>query len=81
MIAHSQSVEIQRRFVFDDEGGVSEAREIIDRAVVDGGRVRVRVGGQLELGSRDAQETEWVVVGQRSRFVGVDDVVGDRGDA
>ena len=38
-------------------------------------------GGQLELGSRDAQEAEWVVVGQRSRFVGVDDVVRNGGDA
>ena len=62
VIAHPQSIEIQRGFVFEHERGVFQAREIVDGAIVDGGRVGVSVGGQFQLGSRDAQEAERVVV-------------------
>src|SRR5262249_5584460 len=43
----------------------------------DGGGVRIAAVRQLELGTRDSEKAERVATGQRARFVGADDVVGN----
>ena len=55
--------------------------EVLGRPLVD--RVGVRIGArrQIDLGARDVQKAERVAGGERARFVGVDDVVGNGRDA
>ena len=54
--------------------------EIRGGPLVDRVGVRIRAWRQLDLGPRDAEKTQRVAVGERARFVGVDDVVGHGGD-
>ena len=81
MTAHPQSIQIHARLVFDDERSFHQLLEIRDGAFVDHVGVRIGAGWQLELRTRHAQKTCGVAVGERARFVGGDDVVGDGGDA
>ncbi len=75
--AHAEPVEVGARLVLDDERPVPQRRVILRRAAVDGVGVRIGVGRQLELGTRDANKAERVALGERARLVGRDHVVGN----
>ena len=76
-VAHPQAIDVERRLAIDDQRRlVAERREVLFRLRVDD--VRVGIGGrrQVDLRSRDVEETERVAGGELTRLVGADDVVG-----
>ena len=80
--AHPQAIEVHARLVLDHQRAVAAApSKLSARALIDRVGVRIGAGGQLELRARHAEEAERVAVGERARFVGADDVVGNGGDA
>ena len=56
MAIHPQAIEVHARLVLQHQRVVAERREVVPRALVDAGRVRIRAVGQLELRSRHAEE-------------------------
>ena len=77
-----QMVEIQRR-----RSLVRERRVALQRAIsfgsgaIDDVVMGIRVRGQVDLGPRDVQKAERIAARKGTRFVGVDHVVGNGGDA
>ena len=72
----SQAIAVHARLGFEDERFVFQSGEVLGRAVIDGLRVRIGRGRQLDLRARYAQKTQRIAFRQRSRFFGADDVVG-----
>ena len=80
--AHPQAIEVDARLVLDDQRAVAERREVVGRALIDRGGIRIRAGGSSSSGARDAEEADCgLSVGKRARLVGADDIVGNGGDA
>ena len=79
--AHAEAIEIHTGFLLQREGALTECLEIARGPLVDLGGVGIGGRRQLELGPRDTQKAEWVAVGQRARFVGIDDIVRNSCDA
>ena len=78
---HAQPIDVDARAGFlDQRRGRSQSRELAPGGLVDGIGVRVLVGRELDLGARDAQETQWLIGGERTSLSGAHDVVRDRGD-
>ncbi len=80
VLPHPQLVEVERRLGLLQHR-LSRLREPLGRGPVDDVRIRIGAGRQVDLGARHVQEAQFVAGGQRARFLGVDDVVGDGGDA
>ena len=81
MAIHPQPVEVHAWLILEHERFGPEGREVLLGALINGGGVRIRTVGQLELRSRDAKERQRIAVGKRPRFVGADHVVGNGGNA
>ena len=75
---HAQAIDVEARDVLDDERRlVPERRERVRGLIVGGIRMRIRVGGEIDLGPRHVQEAQSVAVGQHSSFVAVHNIVGN----
>ena len=80
--AHVQSIHVKgRRVFFDQRRARAQVAEVLGRTFVDGVRMRIGRRRQIDLRARHVQKAQRIAVGQRSRFVGVDDVVRDRSDS
>jgi hypothetical protein len=77
MPSHAQAVKVEAWFRFDVQRALPKPPEIAGCSGVDLRRVRVDLRRKLDLRTGDAQEAEWVAIGQRARFIGVDNVVGN----
>ena len=78
---HAQAVDVEARDVLDDERRlIAKGRERVRGLIVGGVRMRIRAGGEIDLGPRHVQEAQHVAVGQYSSFVAVHNIVGNGRD-
>ena len=75
---HPQPVEIERRrIIYHERRALAQCHKVLTRFRIDPGRVRIRVGRQIDLGARDVQKAQGICGNQLARFFGTDDIVGN----
>jgi hypothetical protein len=81
VITHLLLIEINGGCGFADERSILlETLEVLSGGLVDDRRIRVGVGGQVDLGAVDVEEAVWLAFRERGGFLAIDDVIRDAGD-
>jgi hypothetical protein len=80
MIAHLLLVHIKTRAGLAAEHALAlELKKVFVGLGVDFVAVRIRLSGQVDLGTVDVQQTAWLAGGKRGSLSGVDHIVGHAG--